>query len=293
MKAQKVVRAIPLFLTCAVLFLGACHRAPKTQSGLPQLPAGVRMQDVTFHSKALDRQISYRVFLPQNSNPNQKFPVVYLLHGAFGNSKDWSNNSDVGQYARQGIILVMPDGGSSYYINAVGEAKDKYEDYITQDLIADVQARFPARNNRESRAIVGFSMGGFAAIKFALSHPDLFVVAGALSPAIDVPSRRFSLKHADQWWRFLRIFGPLGSKEHQARDPLVLVESADPRVTPSIYLTAGEQEPLLDPIRRFGARLKQRNFDYEFHTEPGGHDWTQWNEQLPGCFAKVFEFLPR
>lgn len=200
--------------------------------------------------------------------------------------------SDVAQYVRKGVILIMPDGASSYYVNAVMDNRDKYGDYIASDLIADVESRFPARMDREGRAIVGVSMGGYAAIYYALKRPDLYVFAGALSPALDVPSRRFSWKHADQWWRFRRIFGPVGSSERGALDPFVIVQTANPRMTPYIYLTAGEQEPLLGPIRRFAAQLKSKSFAYEFHTKPGGHDWAEWNALLPGCFAKLLQTIP-
>jgi len=249
------------------------------------------MQDMTFHSTALGRDMPYRVFLPASLIAGEKLPVVYLLHGGGGGFRDWSNDFDVAQYARRGLILIMPEGNSSYYMNAVGATQDKFEDYITQDLIADVEARFPVKKDRNSRAVVGVSMGGFAAIKYGLTRSDLFVFAGAISPAIDVPSRHFSLRHTDQWWRFREIFGPLGSKERQARDPFVLVQFANPRVTPYIYMTAGEQEALLGPIRRFAVRLKQGNFAYEFHTKPGGHDWTEWDEQIPGCFTSLFTRL--
>jgi S-formylglutathione hydrolase len=292
MKLRKFVSAFLLVFPSAIWFLSACHRTPQVRPDYPQLAAGVRMQDVTFHSAALGREMPYRAFLPANLAVGQQLPVLYLLHGGGGSFRDWSNNSDVVQYALQGVILVMPEGNSSYFMNAVEATQDKYENYITQDLIADVEARFPAKKDRENRAIVGVSMGGFAAIEYALTRPDLFFFAGALSPAIDVPGRRFSVKHIEQWWRFRKIFGPVGSKERNAHDPFVLVQSANPQVTPYLYLTAGQQEPLLGPNRRFAARLKQRMFAYEFHTKPGGHDWTEWDTQIPGCFKLLLARLP-
>jgi S-formylglutathione hydrolase len=291
MKLRRYVSAFLLVFASAIWFLSACHRTPLVRPDHPQLVAGVRMQDVTFRSAALGREMPYRAFLPANMVAGQQLPVVYLLHGGGGGFRDWSNGSNVAQYALQGIILVMPEGNSSYYMNAVASTQDKYEDYITRDLIADVEARFPAKKDRENRAIVGVSMGGFAAIQYALTRPDLFLFAGAMSPAIDVPSRRFSWKHIEQWWRFRRIFGPMGSKERQARDPFVQVQSANPGATPYIYLTAGQQEALLGPNRRFAARLKQRMFAYEFHTKPGGHDWTEWDAQIPGCFTSLLNHL--
>jgi len=245
------------------------------------------MTDVHFHSNALRRDVTYRVYLPENPAPGQKLPVVYLLHGGGDDYRDWSNKADVAQYASKGLILVMPDGDESYWMNEVEAPRLKYEDFVTQDLIADVQGRFPARADRSGRAIVGISMGGFAAVDYAMVHPDLFVFVGALSPAIDVPFRSFNIRRVGQWWKFRTIFGPVGSKTRAARNPFELVQTVNPSSSPFLYITAGENEPLLGPIRRFVSRLKNRSCAYEFQTKPGGHDWGQWNGQIPGCFDSL------
>jgi|SRR5579859_1824912 len=292
MKHRKTILPIFAVLASALWFLFACHHASPIQSDHPQLAAGVKMQDVSFHSTALDREMQYRVFQPASLDSGEKLSVVYLLHGGGGGFRNWSNYSDVAQYARQGILFVMPEGNSSYYVNAVNVPNDRYEDYITKDLIDDVEARFPVKRDREHRAIVGVSMGGYAAIYYAFKQSELFVFAGAISPAVDVPSRRFSWKYASQWWRFRKIFGSLGSNERKALDPFQIVQTANPQVTPYIFLTAGEQEPLLGPIRRFAAQLNQRGFAHSFQTKPGGHDWGEWDEQVPGCFARLLEVVP-
>jgi putative tributyrin esterase len=296
MKNRQILCAMLPILGVAVIFLAGCHTDQLPGLDIPRLAPGVVMQEVKFYSAALNRQMPYRVFLPAKLIAGQKLPVVYLLHGNGGDYRNWSNYSDVARYAAPnagsvGLILVMADGNSSYYVNAVGKPEDKYEDYLVHDLIADVEARYPAGQNRENRSIVGVSMGGFAAVKLALSRPELFVFAGAISPAIDVPSRRFSLRRWGQSTRFRSIFGPDNSESRRKSDPYILVGSVDPARTPYLYLTAGDNEPLLEPNRRFAARLQQRHFDYEFHTKPGGHDWNEWDSQVPGCFDSLLRHL--
>jgi putative tributyrin esterase len=259
----------------------------------PKITEGVAMHDVRFWSAALGREMPYRVFLSEKLEAGEKVPVVYLLHGRGADYRDWSDNSDISKYALRGLIMVMPEGNSSFYINAARVQQDRYEDYLVHDLIADVEARFPAKTGRANRAVVGISMGGFGAVWMALRHPEMFAFAGGLSGALDVPERRFSLKRPGQWWQFRQIFGPMGSDERASRDPFVLVKSADAKVTPYLYLTAGQKEPLLDPNRRFAARLKERGFAHEFHVMPGGHDWGEWNAQIPGCFESLLENLGR
>jgi S-formylglutathione hydrolase FrmB len=285
---RKFARLLPL---AALLILDACHTAQQILPDHPRTAPGVVMQDVTFHSAALKREMPYRVYLPARVPAGRKLAVVYLLHGGNGGFRDWSNYSDVSKYAAQGLILVMPEGAFSYYTNAVGKPQDRYQDYLVQDLIADVESRFPAEKSREGRAIVGISMGGFAAIKLALSRPDIFGFVAALSPSIDILHRHFNVKRVGEWWRIRTLFGAQGSDTRQASDPFLLVNSADPARTPYLYVTAGGQEPLLGPNRRFAALLHKRNFSYEFHTLPGGHDWNEWDAQIPGCFESLFKHL--
>ena len=257
----------------------------------PRLTSGVKMIDVTFHSAALNRDMPYRAILPVSIATNQKLPVIYLLHGGGGGFHDWSNYSDVAGYAERGLILVMPEGNSSYYTNSADRPQDRYEDYIVQDLISDVEQRFPASSGRTHRAIAGVSMGGFGSVVLALKHSDLFVFAGGLSSALDVPSRPFSIKRIGQYRQHSSIFGPWGSTRRRASDPFVLARSADPAQTPYLFLTCGDQEGLLPTNRRFAAMLQARHFSYELHTVAGGHDWNQWSRNLPALMKSVLSHI--
>ncbi|HEY1940288.1 MAG TPA: alpha/beta hydrolase family protein [Candidatus Angelobacter sp.] len=281
-------RAYKTLVFLAVLSAISCR---KTEDGpvpnYPRLTPGVRMVDVTFYSVALSRDMSYRAILPASATPNQKFPVLYLLHGGGGGFRDWSNFSDVARYAEQGMILIMPEADDSYYTNSAEHPQDRYEDYIVHDLIADVEHRFPALSDRGDRAIAGLSMGGFGAVVLALKHPDLFIFSGGLSSALDVPTRPFSIKRIGQWQHYRSIFGPSGSQSRRDNDPFMLAGSADPLRIPYIFLTCGAQEGLLPVNRKFAALLQKRHFQYEFHTIPGGHDWNQWDRQLPGLIESL------
>lgn len=282
-----------LTVCCSLLLLSACRRDQSPAPDSPRLTVNVTMRDVTFHSAALNRDMPYRVILPKTIAPNQKLPVVYLLHGGGGNYCDWSNYSDVAQYAERGLILVMPEGANSYYTNAATRPQDRYEDYIVHDLIADVEARLPAATGRENRAIIGMSMGGFGAVKLALKHPELFVFAAGLSSALDVPSRTFSITRIGQWRGHRAIFGPWQGRVQKENDPYVLARNVDPKRVPYLYLTCGDREGLLPANRQFAALLEEREFDYEFHEVRGGHNWTQWDEQLPDCFRSLLDRLRR
>src|SRR5882672_6186747 len=204
------VRKFAVALPLLTLLITCCRRVDQPQPDQPRLVSGVTLQDVTFRSPSLQRNISYRVIKPSKIDTGRRLPAVYILHGGGGDFHEWSNYSDVARFAEQGLILVMPEGGSSYYTNSATVSQDRYEDYITRDLISDVEARLPVKSGRDNRAIVGISMGGFGAIKLALKHPELYIFAGGMSSALDVPSRPFSIKRYGQWRSHRAIFGPSG-----------------------------------------------------------------------------------
>jgi len=257
----------------------------------PLLTQGVTLQDVRFHSAALNRDMQYRVVAPVRVAGGSKLPVVYLLHGADGNFRDWTNYSDVARFAKHGLILIMPQGEESYYTNSAEHPQDRYEDYIVHDLISDVESRFPAAPDRAHRAIIGMSMGGFGAVKLSLHHPELYSFVGGLSSAIDVPNRPFSITRIGQWRQHRSIFGPWGGATRRDNDPFVLARSADPAKSAYFYLTCGDREGLLPSNRSFANLLEQRHLPYEFHVVPGGHNWNQWNARLDDCFASLLKHL--
>jgi putative tributyrin esterase len=127
-------------------------------------------------------------------------------------------------------------------------------------------------------------MGGFGAVKLALSHPNLFSFATGVSPSIDVPSRPFSVKRISQWRQHSSIFGPWGSEARHDRDPFVLARSVNSAQTPYLFLSCGEQEGLMAANLKFAELLGSRHFQDEFHPGPGGHDWNHWNQRLASVF---------
>ena len=270
------------------MLLTACAHSPAPDH--PNLPANTTLHDFTFFSPALNRQMHYRAILPSGRN----LPTLYLLHGGAGDFREWTTHAALGQITGVQYLLILPQGDYSYYVNAADPPADRYEDYLVNDLIADVERRFPAAPGRAHRAIAGVSMGGFGAIKLALSHPGLFTFAAALSPAIDVARRPYSLRRVRQYRAMEKIFGPWNSPTRRSKDPFHLVATVPPATAPYLYLGAGEAEGLLPAIRQFESLLQTHHIQHELQVLPGDHNWTQWNRHLPALLSAVAErFHPR
>jgi hypothetical protein len=94
-----------------------------------------------------------------------------------------------------------------------------------------------------------------------------------------------------QWWRLTQIFGPVGSKTRTMSDPFLLVQSADP-AHDTIHLPHRRRAGAIcsRPIAALPRASKERHFAFEFHTKPGGHDWGEWDSQIPGCFESLDYF---
>lgn len=160
----------------------------------PDAHAAGTVDDYRFFSKALNREMTCRVYLPEvyePNNPEKRFPVVYFLHGASLGYDSYDLiyailDNLIAFKLIKPVILVLPDGlappyNGSYYTNSA--LYGNYEDYISYDLISFIDSAFHTKNERSKRAIMGASMGGYGALKLAFKHQDLFIgVAGHSGP---------------------------------------------------------------------------------------------------------------
>src|SRR5581483_6227000 len=139
------------------------------------------VETIQFQSKLINATLPYNVILPPG------YRVLYLLHGWGGHYTDWLTRTNIADYAAQyRMIIVMPEGNDSWYIDGAAGINDKYESYILKELMPDVDKRYRTIQSRYGRAIAGLSMGGYGAIKFGLKYPATFVFAGSMSGAFGV-----------------------------------------------------------------------------------------------------------
>ena len=139
-----------------------------------------RLETVQLQSKLAGTTLPYNVILPVDyeASPTTRYPVLYLLHGLTGHYTDWVAKTNVANYAAHlPLIIVMPEGNNGWYTDSASVPTDKYESYILQELIPDVQRRYHTIEDRSGRAIAGLSMGGYGAIKFGLKSPGMFIFA--------------------------------------------------------------------------------------------------------------------
>ena len=284
--------AFLIFSIVALLSFGAQAQQTTVAAKKPAGSKAVSIAaatDYQLDSKLMARQMPYRVLLPKNYQTDSaaRFPVLYLLHGYTGNYKNWTEQSKLTDYAQAyNFIVVTVEGGNGWYTDSATKPADKYESYIIQELIPEVDRNFRTVAEKRSRAVAGLSMGGFGALKFAAKYPEKFVFAGSLSGAVQIAS----YKSSEQLPGMLRAplvatFGEASSQTKQSNDLFKLfgeVPADKIAALPFIYLDCGTEDELqlLAPNQRLAALLLERKIPHEFRQLPGGHKWNYWDRQV-------------
>ena len=199
---MKVVR---LFLACAItIAIVPASQAPaKVQTNVPEAVPGakpVTIERIKIHGTALEGNLEGDavdrdaiVFLPPSYQKDRKrrYPVVYALHGYSIGAEQWTHEIHApqtieGAFAKgsQEMIVVLPDSktiynGSMYSSSAT---TGDFEKFIYHDVVAYVDTHYRTIANRESRGLVGHSMGGYGASRIGMKHPDVFGALYIMSP---------------------------------------------------------------------------------------------------------------
>jgi S-formylglutathione hydrolase FrmB len=272
----------------AILALGLCAGAP----------LGAEVRAATLHSAALGRDVSCAVHLPPSYAEGAKtYPVVYALHGLFESSQFWQRRGLApildelwARHALPEFVVVAVDGGNSFFLNSPQGA---YEDLVTKDLVAFAESSFRVRRERSGRALFGVSMGGYAALRIGLSHPELFAaVATHSAMLLSGPPRPGQGADPYQLAAFARVFGePPDLALWKANDPLEWAQRADPRAAPALSFDCGDHDRygLGAGHEELHRRLAARGIPHEFALRPGDHGYEYVRSVLPSSL----EFLSK
>jgi len=126
------------------------------------------------------------IYLPPSyaSNRNQRYPVVYLLHGYGLTAERWMSftklaeaaDKDIAAGTMREMILVNPDAFTKYSgsMYSSSPTTGDWESYIADDLVSYVDRHYRTIANRMSRGLGGHSMGGYGTIRIGMKRPDVF-----------------------------------------------------------------------------------------------------------------------
>lgn len=239
------------------------------------------IQKMTFYSTARNKETAYLAFVPVIEEEGGRFPVLYLLHGAWGSYLDWRSHAQeeiITLVKKYGLIIITPDGDEmGWYADSPYVENNQIETYFIRELLPNVQSSFPVHQGKLS--IAGLSMGGHGALVLALRNPETFVSISSMSGILDIT------RHQHQW-ELYNLFGDYNAAnkhlwmEHSAYY-LAQHNQDYLQSTPLLITVSLDDQWALEDNRIFHEKLLELNIEHRYRESPGDHDWDYWTSQLP------------
>lgn len=249
---------------------------------LSATPATAEVRSSSFESPSLGRPVSYVVDLPASyDGSSERYPVVYALHGLFEGAGFWERRGLARELSRlrssgavPDFVVVAVDGGNSFFVNG---PRGRNEDLVTKDLIAHVESTYRVEGGSRHRALLGVSMGGYAALRIAFTRPGLFAAVATHSAMLleSVPSAARGARQGHMR-AFHGVFGnPIDEALWAENDPIALARRADPSTGPALFLDCGAEDRygLARGHRALARILDERGVPHTLELPPGDHGY--------------------
>ena len=261
------------------------------------------------NSRILKHPVHYCVYLPagydagMSKRPAQAYPVLYFLHGLGDNERTlfntggWTLLDDLRQQHKIGEFLIAaPEGGQTFYINSA-DGRVRYGDFFLQEFMPLIESKYRIKKGRSDRAISGISMGGYGALRFALSHPEMFSSVSAQSAALITESPQeldtASRSGAPLGKVLATVFGsPIGVQHWKDNSPFDLAKRNQKNIRSlSIYFNCGQDDNygFEKGAAALHQQLQKEGVKHEYHLYPGDHSLSYFLAH----FNEVMEFHSR
>lgn len=225
-----------------------------------------KLEMIEYDSKTVGTTRKMQVYTPPGYSKDNKYPVLYLLHGIGGDETEWQRfatpdvllDNLIADGKAVPMIIVMPNGRAQKDDRAgpnpmaTAPAFAKFERDLLDDVIPAIESRYSAQADREHRALAGLSMGGGQSLNFGLAHLDTFAWVGGFSSAPNT-------KPAEQ---------------------LVPDSAAAAKQLKLLWLSCGNKDGLIRISQGVHAYLKEKQVPHVWHVDGNGHDATHWRNNL-------------
>jgi enterochelin esterase family protein len=242
-----------------------------------------------YNSPGLNMTRRITIYTPPGyESSTEKYPVLYLLHGAGGDEEAWmalgrlSQVMDnlIAQGKAKPMIVVMPNGNVTqkaapgegtrgFYKPQFMEPKTMNGEYEAAfpDIIKFVEENYRVKANKENRAIAGLSMGGFHSLHISRYYPNTFDYIGLFSAAI-LPNENVKSEVYENIDETLKTQMENGYKLY--------------------WIGMGKTDFLYKSGVEFRAKLDEMGMPYEYVESEGGHIWRNWRDYLTTFVPKLF-----
>lgn len=256
-----------------------------------------------FHSQVLDFHQTVQILTPdaniygalENGADTEDIPVLYLLHGLKGAAHTWTSYTSIERYlyeSEKKMIVVMPEMHNNFYTDQ--EIGWNYLQYVGEELPRIVESFLRISPKRENTYVAGLSMGGYGAVKIALTYPEKFGFAASFSGALDIMQivdfqgadndKRASKKKSDTAVVQETVHFLFGDKVQGSKNDLFhLLDEVDKNNKPKadLYISCGSADTLYPAALKMRDAAQAKGHKVKFHEERNmGHSWEFWDWEI-------------
>ena len=241
---------------------------------------------IQFFSDVLNVASTVNVIMPEanqgigiETSGRKNLPdVLYLLHGYSDDHSIWMRRTSVERYAAaHNLAVIMPAVNHSFYCNEIhGE---RYWDYVSDELPKTMHRFLRISDRPEQTYVAGLSMGGYGAMRLALTYPKRFAAAASFSGVVDMADLFDQERRSAE---MKRIFGSRRDIRNTEYDNLYLIKkNAGASHKPRIYVSCGTDDDLYSQQDPFVEALEENGWDVTAsETEGAAHEWGFWDDQI-------------
>jgi enterochelin esterase-like enzyme len=268
------------FFLYALVLIGALFSA---------LASASEVVTETFKSEAIARDYKYTVYLPDAyKTGDQRFPILYLLHGAGGDENEWvakgglreTMDALIARRLIQPMVVVMPGHTGAWWVDG---AKDKGETALVKEVMPHAEAKYRVTAATGGRLIAGLSAGGYGALNLMMKYPKMFAAVAILSPAIydpvppsnssgvrNPPFQKDGKFDADLW---KSLNYPVHIEAYKKSGTIV-----------PLYINSGDHDMFgiaLQAAMLYDRLRSHQPKAIELRVVDGDHEWMVWRDTLP------------
>ena len=205
-----------------------------------------------------------------DTNLNEKYPVLYILHGGGEDERGWAEQGKtdlildnlIAEKKAKPMLIVMPDGNTNTDFAGFGERTLRmFEAELKRCVIPFVEKNYRVQTDSKNRALAGLSMGGIQTLYVGMNNTDLFSYLGVFSSGWILPMQS---KLADAQYEFIQ------KNIDMIKSNLKL-----------LWIGIGGREDIAyNNCQAMCSKFKEMDIKYIYDDYPGGHAWPVWRHDL-------------
>ena len=248
------------------------------------------LSKVWYNSPSLGLYRRMYIYTPPGyEENNEKYPVLYLLHGGGGDEDAWSSlgranyilDNLIAQGKAKPMIVVMTNGNSDQTAAITDRklaptagamntmASNVFPNSLINDVMPYIEKNYRTINNKENRAIAGLSMGGLQTQIISANNPGLFDYMGVFSMGIQ-------MELGEVTTNLIKSYDENLDKVKRNNYKL-------------FYIAVGVEDFVYEGVKLLREKLDEHDFKYIYNETSGGHTWANWRNYLSDFAPRLFK----